>query len=74
MRTYTIFVEDDRYSVPTLAMIDTSSRARAEQVTLEKLTESPHHRAVELRLGDKLVYRRARSDDPGPSSIAAMAH
>ena len=74
MRAYTIFIEDDRYSVPTLVIIDTSTRARAEQLTLEKLTESPHHRAVELRLGDRLVYRSCRPGDPGPSSIAAMAH
>jgi len=74
MRAYTIFIEDDRYSVPTLVMIDTSSRARAEQLALEKLLDSPHHRAVELRLGDKLVYRRYRSNDPGPTGIAAIAH
>jgi hypothetical protein len=49
MPTFEIYVEDDRYKVPTLHIITTLDSA-AMRVIAEKLAiESPHHLSVEVR-------------------------
>ena len=57
MRTYVIYVHDDRYTVPTLDSITASGDERARQLTRERLASSPHYHAVELWEDDRMVAR-----------------
>jgi hypothetical protein len=59
METYTFYVEDDRYSVPTLLFVTTSSPDCARRLALDKLFE-PHHIAVEVRIGDVPLFVERR--------------
>ena len=58
MRTYTLYIEDDRYSVPTLLFttaVDDDAALRFANDVLAK----PHHRSVEVRDDDVVVFRLA---------------
>ena len=58
MRTYTLYIEDDRYSVPTLLFVSASDDASARRIAREKLSD-PHHLAVELREDERVICRLA---------------
>ena len=60
MRTYSFYIEDDRYSVPTLLFVTTSDEAGARRVAREELAD-PHHLSVEVREDDELVFKLAQS-------------
>ena len=51
MRTFSCFVTDDRYSVPTLTFLLVADPALARELALRRLLECPHHRKVEIRPG-----------------------
>ena len=54
--TFEIFVDDDRYAVPTLHLIPAEDEAIALRVARLLLEESPHHLGVELCLdGQRLT-------------------
>ena len=55
MASYTLFVHDDRYSVPTFYMVTVANDQRALKLAEEKLHSSPHYRRVEVFDGDRLV-------------------
>ena len=48
MRTFSCFVTDDRYSVPTLTFLLVADAALARELALRRLLESPHHRIPDL--------------------------
>ena len=56
MQTFAFYVEDDRYTVPTLKLEvcydQFEARARAETI----LRQSPHHRGVEVCLEGERVF------------------
>ena len=49
MADYEIYVDDDRYKVPSLYLITANSEARARAIADELWRSSPHHQGVELR-------------------------
>jgi hypothetical protein len=53
--TYTVFVHDDRYSVPTFYMVTVAGDARALELAEEKLSSSTHYQRVEVFDGERLV-------------------
>jgi hypothetical protein len=55
MASYTLFVHDDRYSVPTFYMVSVANDERALELADEKLRSSPHYSRVEVFDGDRLV-------------------
>lgn len=55
MHTYSLYVEDDRYSVPTLEFVTASDVTAALRVASAKLADSPHHRGVEVREDDRFL-------------------
>jgi hypothetical protein len=59
MQTYSLYIEDDRYSVPTLLFVDAADDASALRTAREKLAK-PHHMAIEVREGDRVVERVTR--------------
>jgi hypothetical protein len=60
MRTFSCFVTDDRYSVPTLTFLMVADAALAREFALRRLLESPHHRKVEVLENGEPVFTRDR--------------
>jgi hypothetical protein len=48
MRTFTLFVYDDRYSVPTIDFVVAGDADRARSLAAQRLLASIHHRHVEV--------------------------
>jgi hypothetical protein len=67
MLTYEVFIDDDRYSVPTLLLINAETEARACAHAETLLQESPHHRGVELRRDGARVFGTGSFADPTPT-------
>jgi hypothetical protein len=56
MADYEVYVDDDRYKVPSLYLITASNEARARAIADELWRSSGHHHGVELRRGgERLV-------------------
>ena len=70
MRTFTFFLTDQRYSVPTVAFVTARDVERAGELARERLDESPHHLAIELFENDELV---GRIDRDGEAWLSAGA-
>lgn len=62
MKIYTLFIEDDRYSVPTLLSIERADDIGAQAYTIELLDKSAHYKAVEIWDGERHVSRETRPD------------
>jgi hypothetical protein len=56
MPDYQVYVDDDRYSVPSLYLITADSEARARAMAEELLSGSDHHQGVELRQDGESLY------------------
>ena len=52
---FEIYVEDDRYAVPTLRLLVADDHLSAHELAAKVLHESAHHTAVEVRVGDRRV-------------------
>jgi hypothetical protein len=62
MRTYSLFIEDDRYSVPTLVVIEARSDDGAVAIAQRHLRESRHHQSVELCFEDRPLFKCRRAE------------
>ena len=60
MRTFSCFITDDRYSVPTLAFLIADDERRARQLARQRLMDSPHHLRIELLEDGRPVYSQHR--------------
>ncbi|HEY3797158.1 MAG TPA: hypothetical protein VGL58_02310 [Caulobacteraceae bacterium] len=49
MSDYEVYVDDDRYQVPSLYLISANSEARARAIVDELWRGSEHHHGVEVR-------------------------
>jgi hypothetical protein len=56
MPDFEVFIDDDRYSVPSLYLITANSEARARAKAEELLRASDHHQGVELRQDGERIY------------------
>jgi hypothetical protein len=65
MKTYVLYVHDDRYTVPTMDTVTVSGDERARELAGQRLASSPHYHAVELWEGDRLVERLEAPGTPG---------
>jgi hypothetical protein len=66
VRTFSCFITDDRYTVPTLTFLLVADEALARELALRRLLESPHHRKIELmENGERVFVRRRVSSDEG---------
>jgi len=68
VRTYFLYVHDDRYSAPTLDTVIVRDDARAIEIANLRLESSPHYRAVEVWEEDRVVFRRERSASDPPAN------
>jgi len=64
MQTFELFIEDDRYTVPTLEFVPVGDAARARQVAAERLFVSMHHQSVEVRFDNERICYLSRSARP----------
>ena len=62
MRTFTLFTTDSRYRVPTLTLLATEDETEAIALAREEIGQSEFHLSVEVREGDKCIYRAVRPD------------
>ena len=69
MHTFSCFVTDDRYSVPTLTFLMVADAALARELALRRLLESPHHRRVEVLEDGEPVFTRDRSQIEDRSAL-----
>lgn len=60
---YELYVHDERYSVPTLHLLNPASQCEARRIAEACLAESAHHRRIELWLGKSCIAVWER-DDP----------
>jgi hypothetical protein len=56
MTDFAVYIDDDRYSVPSLYLISAGSEARARLMAEEVLRASDHHQGVELHRDGEPVY------------------
>jgi hypothetical protein len=68
MRTYSLYVEDDRSSVPTLLFVTANDDTALRRIAREELS-GPHHHAVEAREGDRVVFRLPAPEDNDLSRV-----
>ena len=70
MADYEVFVDDDRYKVPSLYLITAGSEARARAIADELWRTSLHHRGVELRrAGERVIGLGSLAD-----ALSAATH
>jgi hypothetical protein len=68
LRTFSCFITDDRYSVPTLTFMLVADEKLAREMALRRLLESPHHRNVELLENGQCIFERKRTSPDGVTS------
>jgi hypothetical protein len=56
MIDFEIYVDDARYSVPSLYLVSAGNEARARAVAAEMLHACDHHHGVELRRDGEVIY------------------
>ena len=55
VKTYTLFIHDDRYSVPSLDAVGAVDDEAARAAALARMGASPHYYAVEVWDGDRRI-------------------
>jgi hypothetical protein len=60
MRTFTLYVHDDRCPAPILVTASLSDSNRAREIATKQLNESEHHLAVDVREADEWLFRVKR--------------
>jgi hypothetical protein len=69
MMDYFLYIEDKRYTAPTLVVVEAHSETEVREIALKRLLESEHHQAVEIHQNDILIERiprfRGRATVPG---------
>jgi|GEM_PF-4643679 len=65
MHDFSFFIQDARYSVPSLLISAQPDANRAKQLARQLLYNSPHHLAVEICLDDAVVASLQRQSGAG---------
>ena len=63
MKIFTLYIEDDRYSVPTLLTAEMRDDVGAMGYASGLLAEAPHYLSVEIWDGDRRVGKAVRGDE-----------
>jgi hypothetical protein len=61
MRTFSYFIQDDRYSVPTLQFAVVPDETRAREFARRQLMTSPHYRSIEVHENGRPLFRQDRT-------------
>jgi hypothetical protein len=60
MHTFELFIEDDRYTVPTLEFVMVRDVARARELASERMFASSHHTGIEVRHCGRRLFQMSR--------------
>lgn len=60
LRTFSFYIHDTRYSVPTLQIVTVRDEARARELAQQRLDEGEHHLSVEVVEGQTELFRLER--------------
>ncbi len=63
MATFTFYVRDTRYNVPTLAIVDVADEVEARVAAMMLLLESEHHIAIDAYEGERLRFSLTLADE-----------
>jgi hypothetical protein len=61
LKTYTLYIHDDRYSVPSLDAVTVRDDERAREIGQNRLVVSPHYHLVEVWEDDRFIDKFARA-------------
>jgi thymidylate synthase ThyX len=61
MRTFSIFIEDRRYSAPTLQFVMAPDEDRARELARRELIASGEHLAIEVQENGRTLFREERA-------------
>ena len=64
VRALSYFITDNRHVVQTLRLLVGESVDGAHRMACQDLRDNPHHLAVEVRDGDRLLFCLRRDDLP----------
>jgi hypothetical protein len=74
MPAYEIYLDDDRYKVPSFYLVEAKDEAAARRIAVELWKDSVHHRGVELRQdGVRLFGDGSMAHDDTDGEIDAAA-
>jgi hypothetical protein len=73
MQAFQFYVQDDRYTVPSLLFVEAQSPERVRAIAEKHLRSSPHFSHVDVYLGDDRLFgiSAARRDDGQSDAHAA---
>jgi hypothetical protein len=67
---YTLYIEDDRYSVPTIDILTAETDEAARALAAQRLGSSPHYRSVEVWADDRYVWRTPNGERTQPPAMS----
>lgn len=73
MQAFHLYVHDNRYPAPTLLVVQTSSSARAREIALAQLRNSPHRHGVEVFSGDQRLFGVGRREQATEAAVEGRA-
>ena len=56
MLTFTFYIRDDRYRVPSLAIVSAEDEDGVREIAATRLLESRHHTAIDVYEGEDLRF------------------
>ena len=62
MRTFSFYIQDRRYSVPTLQIVTVRDDARARELAQQRLDENEHYMSIEVVEEQSELFRLERQD------------
>ena len=60
MRTFSFYIHDSRYSVPTLQLVNASDEDHARELAQQRLDETMAHLAIEVVEDDTRLFELSR--------------
>jgi hypothetical protein len=73
MQTFEFFIEDDRYTVPSLELVQARDADSARQLAADRLAASSHHESVEVRIGVERLFLLTRGKAPSGADEARQS-
>jgi hypothetical protein len=67
LRTFSFYIHDQRYSVPTLQIVTVRDEERARELAQQRLAEGEHHLAIEVVEDQVELFRLERQGARRPS-------
>jgi hypothetical protein len=72
VRDFQFFITDDRYSLPTLRIVQAVSAVRASEMAERMFAEGPHHLGVEVYEDSLRVFATGETRQPDESQRRAV--